>query len=238
MNNYIAFEITEFQKKMSGYLTLLNYRMTNYCVKAEPTAMLPVTVVVGNTEYNFEEVAYAIKPDAYTFDVYPKNPNNLQAIIDGVFDMHPEFKLEVKTEKDVNDEDVHHAVYTMPEVNKDRYDLLNEVSKTFHKECVVNLDTSYAKQQNKMVEGFSHMPINEVDEAKVGFENVYNEAKSMAGKMLDAKLKEIEEGYQRYLQGGGTDQPSPSDNTAPYDADNDYPEGPLNFDVTKGMKME
>ena len=53
MNNYIALELTEFQKKTNGYLTMFNYRLANYCVKAEPTAMLPITVVLAGKEYNF-----------------------------------------------------------------------------------------------------------------------------------------------------------------------------------------
>ena len=57
MNNYIAFEINDFQKKLNGYNMLFNYRMTNLCVKAEPTALMPVTVNVANTEYNLEELA-------------------------------------------------------------------------------------------------------------------------------------------------------------------------------------
>lgn len=201
MNNYISIEITEFDKKMGGYLMLFNYRLCNYCVKAEPTAMLPVTVQLGGKEYNFEDVAQATKPDDYTFDVLPKNQNNLNAIIDGVFDMHPEFKMEIKTVKNENGEEVRHIIYTMPEVDKDRRDLLNETSKTFHKECIANFDTCYAKQQATLAEMFIQlkMPANEVDEAKAGFKNVYNEAKEQADKMLTAKLAEIEEGYQRYL---------------------------------------
>jgi hypothetical protein len=200
MNNYIAIELSEFQKKMNGYLSMFNYRLANYCVKAEPTAMLPVTVLLAGSEYNFEEVAYAIKPDDYSFDVYPKNQNNLQAIIDGVFDMHPEFKMEIKTAKNVNDEEIRHIIYTMPEVNKDRRDLLNEASKAFHKECLAKLDVCYAKQQRKTVEAFSQMQAFEVDEAKMAFKSVYDDVKDQAGKLLEAKLSEVEEGYLRYLR--------------------------------------
>jgi ribosome recycling factor len=199
MNNYIAIELSEFQKKMNGYLMMFNYRLTNYCVKAEPTAMLTVTVMLTGKEFNFEEVAYATKPDDYTFDVYPKNQNNLQAIIDGVFDMHPEFKMEIKTDKNNNNEPIRHVIYTMPEVNKDRHDLLTETSKTFHQECLAYLDACYAKQQTKIVDALTQMPANEVDEARAGFKNIYDDARGQARQLLDAKLSEIEEGYQRYL---------------------------------------
>ena len=201
MNNYIAFEISEFQKKLNGYNMLFNYRMSHLCVKVEPTALMPVTVILANAEYNLEEVADIIKVDDFSIDVYPKNQNNLQQVIDGIFDVHPEFKMELKTDKAETEggEDKHHAFYTMPEVNKDRRDLLNDLTKTFHKECQINLDATYAELQVRLVEPYTKMSLTEVDEARQGFENVYNKAKEMCDKLLQLKLNEIEEGYQRYL---------------------------------------
>ena len=203
MNNYIAFEISEFQKKLNGYNMLFNYRMSNLCVKVEPTALMPVTVILANAEYNLEEVADIIKVDDFSIDVYPKNQNNLQQVIDGIFDVHPEFKMELKTDKAETEggEDKHHAFYTMPEVNKDRRDLLNDLTKTFHKECQVNLDATYAELQVRLVEPYTKMSPAEIDEARQGFENVFNKAKEMCDKLLQLKLNEIEEGYQRYFEG-------------------------------------
>jgi hypothetical protein len=182
---------------------LFNYRMTNLCVKVEPTALMPVTVILANAEYNLEEVADIIRVDDYSIDVYPKNQNNLQQVIDGIFDVHPEFKMELKTDKAETEEgeDKHHAFYTMPEVNKDRRDLLNDLTKTFHKECQVNLDATYAELQLRLLEPYTKMSPAEVDEARQGFENVFNKAKETCDKLLQLKLNEIEEGYQRYLAG-------------------------------------
>ena len=203
MNNYIAFEISEFQKKLNGYNMLFNYRMSNLCVKVEPTALMPVTVILANAEYNLEEVADIIKVDDFSIDVYPKNQNNLQQVIDGIFDMHPEFKMELKTDKAETEggEDKHHAFYTMPEVNKERRDLLNDLTKTFHKECQLNLDATYAELQVRLMEPYTKMSPAEIDEARQGFENIFNKAKEMCDKLLQLKLNEIEEGYQRYFEG-------------------------------------
>ena len=109
--------------------------------------------------------------------------------------------MELKTDKAETEggEDKHHAFYTMPEVNKDRRDLLNDLTKTFHKECQINLDATYAELQVRLVEPYTKMSLTEVDEARQGFENVYNKAKEMCDKLLQLKLNEIEEGYQRYL---------------------------------------
>lgn len=203
MNNYIAFEISEFQKKLNGYNMLFNYRMSNLCVKVEPTALMPVTVILANAEYNLEEVADIIKVDDFSIDVYPKNQNNLQQVIDGIFDVHPEFKMELKTDKAETEggEDKHHAFYTMPDVNKERRDLLNDLTKTFHKECQLNLDATYAELQVRLMEPYTKMSPAEIDEARQGFENIFNKAKEMCDKLLQLKLNEIEEGYQRYFEG-------------------------------------
>ena len=198
MNNYISFETIDFAKKLKGYNMLFNYRMSNLCVKAEPTALMPVTVFVAGTEYNLEEVANILKPDDFSFDVYPKNQNNLQDIISGIFDVHPEFKMELKTDKAENEggADTQHVFYTMPPVDKDRRKLLNETTKTFHK---VNLDVTYADLQARLVEPYTQMSPQDVDEARKGFKKVYDDSRDECDKMLQLKLNEIEEGYQRYL---------------------------------------
>jgi ribosome recycling factor len=201
MNNYITFELTDLAKKLKGYIMLFNYRLSNFCVKAEPTALMPVTVTLANVEYNLEEVANIMKPDDFSFDVYPKNQNNLQEVINGVFDAHPEFKMELKTDKAENEggEDKHHVLYTMPPVDKNRRKLLNEAAKTFHKECVVNLDVTYAELQARLVEPYTKMSPLEIDEARKAFKKAYDLSKDQCDKLLEQKQNEIEEGYQRYL---------------------------------------
>lgn len=203
MNNYITFELSDLANKMKGYNMLFNYRMTNLCVKAEPTALMPVTVHVADTEYNLEEVADIMRPDDFSFDVYPKNPNNLQNIITGIFDMHPEFKMEMKTDKPEHEggEEKQHILYTMPPVDKDRRNLLNDTTKLFHKECLANLDVTYAELQARLVEPYTKMSPSDVDEARKAFKKVYDTAREQCDKMLEQKLNEIEEGYQRYLSG-------------------------------------
>ena len=201
MNNYITFEINDLAKKLKGYIMLFNYRLSNFCVKAEPTALMPVTVTLANVEYNLEEVANILRPDDFSFDVYPKNQNNLHEVINGIFDAHPEFKMELKTDKAENEggEDKHHALYTMPPVDKNRRKLLNDTAKTFHKECVANLDVTYAELQARLVEPYTKMSPLEIDEARKAFKKAYDSAKDQCDKMLELKQNEIEEGYQRYL---------------------------------------
>ena len=238
MNSYLIPQFQDFSKKVRGYTMLFNYRLMNLCVKAEPAALMPVTVNFLGKGYNIEEVAEMRRPDEYHMELRANAQDNLDDIIEGVFEVHPEFILEVKTEKNLEDKEVKYAFYSMPEVNKDRYDLLNKLTKAFYAECIANIDAAYAKQQKVFVDALFNAPIEEANEARDELKGIYDNGKNETTQIRDSKLKEIEEGYQRYLQGGGTDQPSSSDNTTSFDADNDYPDGPLNFDVTKGMKME
>ena len=185
MNNYLSAEITVFQQKMGGYLTLFNYRMMNLCVKAEPAALMPATIE---------------RPDDYHFKITPKNQNNLQAVIEGIFEVHPEFKMEEKTEKNIVNEDERYVFYTMPDVDKDRRDLLNETSKAFHKECLARLDAEFAKQSGTFVELLTNVPVEEANEAHEAIKEIYDNSKDEADQLLKAKLSEIEDGYQRYLE--------------------------------------
>jgi hypothetical protein len=83
-------------------------------------------------------------------------------------------------------------------VDKDRRKLLNEAAKTFHKECMVNLDVTYAELQARLVEPYSKMSPLDIDEARKGFKNIYDKAREECDKILQLKQNEIEEGYQRY----------------------------------------
>lgn len=200
MNDYIAVEISDFSQKENGYLTLFYIRLGILNVKADPQSMLPVTVTLGDTEYNFEDVADATKPDDYTFDVTPKNDNNTMAIVKGVFEMHPEFKVKVMYKEFADGSKKRHIVYTMPDVDKDRRDLLKETSNIFYNECLVKLEAAYTKRLADTVQLFLKVP-DEADDAKKTFKKIYEVTKDNAEKLLNLKLDEIEEGYQRYLMG-------------------------------------
>ena len=201
MDNYIIAEINEFSQKENGYLALFCVRLGNFCVKADPQAMLSAMIHLESAEYNFEDVADATRPNDYTFDVTPKNENNLSAIIQGVAEVHPEFKVSVKIKEYDEGFEERHIIYTMPEVNKERRDLLNEVCKTFHKECVAKLDWAYGKRLADTAQLLARLSVQEADNVKKVFEKTYHDAKENAEKLLNAKLQEIEEGYQRYLAG-------------------------------------
>ena len=205
---------------MNGYLTLFNYRMMNFCVKADPVALLPVTVSFYDSEYNLEEVARIQKPNDFQLEVFPKSQAYLDEIAAGVFDVHPEFKVETITEKDSQGREEHHLLYTMPEVNNDRRDLLNNTVKTFYDECKAHIEECHTKYEAKFVEILSEQP-SEFEAAKNAVSDIYHDAKKQAEKLYAAKCEEIEEGYQRYQK----------------QEEEKQAEAAQKFDLTKGMPL-
>ena len=126
MNVFITSQIESVEKKMAGYHALLSYRYSNLCIKADPASLLPVTLIMGSMEKNIEEVAEVAKPaDEYHLAVVPKMQDFIMEINQAVLDAHPEFKMELKPLGDGNE---HHRflLYEMPEVDKNRYDFLNQ----------------------------------------------------------------------------------------------------------------
>ena len=179
---------------------LFNYRLMNLCVKAEPAALMPVTVVLSGKDFNLEEVAETRRPDEYHFEIRPNNEKDLKDIINAIFQVHPEFILEMKSEKDLAEEEKKFLLYTMPEVNKDRYKLLNNLTRGFYDECAIHIDEAYAKEQLRFADTLLHAPIEEADEAKGELKSIYEGGKDETTQIRDVKLKEIEDAYQHYLE--------------------------------------
>lgn len=205
MNTYLIKQINTTQQKMGAYISLLDFRYRNLCVKAEPASLLPVTVETGGGELNLEEVASVAIPDDYQIAVIPNIQNYLSTIMRAIFDAHPEFKLEVKDlnedeEKKDDEEPEKYLLYTMPEVDKDRRDFLNNGVKGLHKECKIRIDAEYAAGQTRFLEAQPYSSEKDMKQAADDLKDILDECKDKADEMLQLKLEEIEEAYQRYLE--------------------------------------
>lgn len=198
MNIYVASAIAGLKEKLNAYVSLLNYRFINLCVKADVASLLAVTVT-ADKEYNIEDAAQIATPDDYKLDVYPKMIDYQQPIIDGIFEIHPEFKLEIQQVEYSDDPRDKHLLYTMPEVNKDRYDLLNNTAKVFYEECNFDIDKECALHTASLPELAGKMPIEDINEIKEVLEHTINEYHDKTKELYQEKLIEIEEAYQRYL---------------------------------------
>lgn len=200
MNNYTISEIEKAQKKMSGYIGLLSFRYMNLCVKAEIASLLPVIVFIDGQETNIEDVANVNMPNEFQLGVFPKEPSQLPDIIAAIYEAHPEFKMEKKSTGDTEDESSQFVLYTMPEVDKDRYDLLMDAVKSLYDECRARLKAIYSEYQARFVELLVKVSPQEAEEAKKALDDLNDKCHDMVIDLLNKKQDEIEEAYLRYLE--------------------------------------
>ena len=224
MNIFYKSLISQVENKMAGYIALLGFRYQNLCVKADPTSLMPVNVMMGGDPMNIEDVAKVATTDDFHLAVFPNQEDLQQFVIDGIFHSHPEFKLEVQTYKQ-NDEERHFLLYEMPEVNKDRYDLLTQAVGSLYDECKIRLDGIYAENMANMTELLKGSP-DELNHIKQELERVHDEYVEKAKGVRDEKLEEIEEAYRRYLEGKSET------------GDEAVTETGISYNVTQGIRMD
>ena len=225
MNLFYKTLINQSENKMAGYVVLLNFRYQNLCVKADAASLLPVNIMLGGEPKNIEDLAKVGVTDEYHLAVFPHQEDSQQFVIDGIFNSHPEFKLEVQTYKQ-NDQERHFLLYEMPEVDKERYDLLTEAVDSLHDECKIRLDEIHAEDIAKMMELLDNSP-NELDAIKTEYDRVHNDYVEKAKGVRDEKLGEIEEAYRRYLEG---DTEISNDEVTT--------ENGISYNVTQGIRMD
>ena len=202
MNIYVTSAIAGLKEKLNAHVALMNYRYINLCVKAELGSLLPVTVSAVGKELNIEDVAQIATPNEYQLDVYPKLNDYQQPIIEGIFDVHPEFKLEILQVESSDDKRDKHLLYTMPDVDKERYDLLNNMAKVFRDECNVDIDKECALHTASLPELTGKLTPEDIDEIKEVLEHTIGEFHDKTQELYEAKIGQIEEAYMRYLEKG------------------------------------
>ena len=209
MNIFYSAVIKDCSDKMSGYFTLLHYRYMNLCVKAEPAALLSMTItdIEGNL-YHIEEVADSMQADEFTFEIVPHEMEMLPFIQKGIEEAHPEFKQEVIKPKDedhffmantVEYEAERHIVCKMPEVDNNRYDVLKESVKTLYDQCMTEIEKVKAKYTQILADKTSELPKKEADEATDQLKKLTDQYDDICKTYRDKKVEEIEISHQVWL---------------------------------------
>ena len=208
MRRSIKLIIGEMDAKLTGHAALLNYRYMNLCVKAEPAALLSFTItdIEGNT-FNIEEVADCIQRDEFSFAFVPKEMEMLPFIQKGIAETHPEFKQEVIKPQDDEHffypdtseyDQERHIICTMPEVDKNRYDLLKQSVKALYDERMVEMEKVKAEYTKTLSERMADLPKDEADEAKDKMEALCKQYSDLCKQYRDNKEQEIEEAYKQW----------------------------------------
>ncbi len=198
MNLFFATTVNDAERKMVGYVTLLDFRYMNLCIKSEPASLMPVNVLFGTEEQNIEEVSQIGVPDDFHLAVIPKFDDAIPYIVKGIASAHPEFKLEMKT-MEINGEEKKYLLYEMPEVDQNRRDLLNGAVKSLHDEAKIRIDGIKADTKMSFGELLKDSP-QDLDEVNKAVDDAYDNYIGKIDDLLFDKEQEIEEGYKRYLE--------------------------------------
>lgn len=203
MKRAVKVLIEDARTRMSSYLGMYVYRLMNLCIKAEPMALLSVTVQTENGEENLEKVANVYRPDDFHFYIVPNDPEEIAKVGKAVLLQHPEFSQEVKTaentDDDGNKEEVEYLYVSMPEVNKDRYNVLTDGVKILSDEVKIKLEETYNLFKVRIEAKLAGAGKEEREEAEKSLKDLQEMAESKMGEYQKKKLSDIDEAYQNYL---------------------------------------
>lgn len=234
MNAHILREINDANSKFSAYYSLLDLRYKNLCAKADGASLMPVTVIADGYECNIEEVSMVAKPNDYQLVVIPSEERYLRDLVEGIFEAHPEFKMKMmvkdkdgvrelnESESDSTEKGERFLLYTMPDVDKNRRDVLRQGVKNLYEECNAKIKLVDADAKRRMEEGSFVSTQKDMDEGFEALKQSYDLIKEKIDKLQQMKLEEIEEAYYRYLEGQSADGTKTEED----------------YDVRMGMKME
>lgn len=192
--------IHEMESRLGGYVTLLVYRYANLCVKAQPLSLLSAQIIDDEMgEMKLEQVAGVMLLDDYHLKLVPFDPRFNFPLCKAIKLEHPEFKQDlVKPENGEEDERI--LILTMPEVNKDRRDVLIDSVNVLFDGCKAKMDKTSAEYRLKLEKKIVTLPTDdERNEAKDALDSSIKNHQGIVDKVKEDKVKEIEEAYQRYL---------------------------------------
>ena len=217
MKQRIISELNKAQQRQMGYVTIMSYAYCNLCVKADASALLGVEVPTGEMPLQIEDMAdvyvQTLKEDGddTIIDLLPKEANYLGLMAKGIFKVHPEIKQTIETYPDVREEDkddpnAKFLRLTMPEVDKNRRDVLIQAIDALHEKCCLQLEAVKTKTKAKLVElGATPLPSSENDPKKreedpfAKFDEQHAQYAQICENLTNDKKKEVEDAYQHYL---------------------------------------
>lgn len=202
MKKSVATILDNAKSKMSGYVALLNYRYANLSVLAQAEALLCVFVDLDGDRYPIEKVAKARNaPDREDqFEIYPNDQDLLKPLVKGLNDVHPDYKIELVSVDEENDDDDKFILATVPPVDDARHKLLTEAVDLLAKVCNGQLEETFGASTAQISVKLAEAPKEEQDEAKDALQQIRDEADKIVKKMKGDKEDEIEKAYKLYKE--------------------------------------
>lgn len=205
MKRALSNQYDQLYEKLKGYIAMMNFRFINLCVKADPVALIPVTVNVEGSEKTLEQVAMTAKKDDYRFWIVPNYDEDWESICKGIAKVHPEFKQKEGSFKveglgeNGEGRDVRYIELIMPEVNKKRHDALTDAVDVVYQECKTLMEAAVIKSRGEIAYLSVGEPKEDVDGMNKAIDKLDNDCKEQRDKLRDKKLQEIEDAYKTWL---------------------------------------
>lgn len=209
MKTKIETVIDEYEDLLSGQVNYFLFRLFNICLKADGTALLAVKVTVKGEEKNIEDVAEVGKNDDYQYCIIPNDEDYFKPITKAIFMIHPELKMKIMamdengltplSDDEIPKDKLKVIVATLPDVDKDRHDVIVDAINTFYDECKVNMENYKQKYTVKLSTTIEGMDNDVVDSAKDDFDKITKDYTQKRDSIRDKKKKEADDAYQCYL---------------------------------------
>lgn len=201
-------EYDRLADKLSNLVAMMDYRFKNICVKAEEVSLLPITANIQGENKNLEDIATIAKEDDYSFMIFPKYDEDMYDIAVGIMRVHPEFRIERKAmqvtvpEADGKNRDVDakYLLLTMPIVDDNRYDVLKEDVKIEYNLCKEQMEGANFLAQGKFATLADGETKEDLDRLKKEVDKLNEQWNSKRDDIHDAKLKEIEDAHNKWLE--------------------------------------
>ena len=71
MKRSISSLVDQLLEKDTTYVSVMNFKFLNLCIKAEECSLIPIKVNIEGSEKNLENVASVAKKDDYSFYIVP-----------------------------------------------------------------------------------------------------------------------------------------------------------------------
>ena len=149
-----------------------------------------------------EEVAQAAVDEKYHFIINPTYEDDLFAIGQAIEQAHPEFKQELKTWDGYEEDDPagKYIFCTMPEVNKERHDIILQAVDALYDECKVKMDAAEQYSTAKLAVLQADSSTTEKDKIAEYVKQVLDQYNNMREANHDTKTQQVEEAYAAYQE--------------------------------------
>lgn len=220
MNDKVKLIQSEYDRTLSLHVNFMLYSFLNICTKSEPVVMLSIQIPMGGEDLNIEKVAQVSILNEKQYCIIPFTESCIPNIIQGVMMEHPELKTEVmyvgeerllaldEVEDSDRDKYTKVVVCTVPNVDKERRDVMLDTVNLFYNHCKADMEkckVEYGEKQMRILFGAS---AEEIDEARKALDKINDIYVKLRDDMNDKKIKEIEDAYQRYLKEQDADKQS------------------------------